>query len=128
MNTCSSMMIQAQKLKDLRCCLECAIARMLEIRCYLVSPASSPPQHASQNAGAYPLSHPHHAYTHVRKCKSFRLLEHWQSGITKLSSRPRGSTLCVGMPKTMLRHLNLYCGGPVCGRTASPVELHVACR
>ena len=41
LNTCSSMMIQAQKLKDLRCCLECAIARMLEIRCYLVSPASS---------------------------------------------------------------------------------------
>lgn len=74
MNTCSSMMIQAQKLKDLRCCLECAIARMLEIRCYLVSPASSPPQHASQNAGAYPLSHPHHAYTHVRKCKAFDYL------------------------------------------------------
>ena len=42
LNTCSSRMIQAQKLKDLRRCLECAIARMLEIRCYLVSPASGP--------------------------------------------------------------------------------------
>ena len=34
----SSHIIQAQKRKDLRRCLECCMQRMLEIRAHLVSP------------------------------------------------------------------------------------------
>ncbi len=38
LNVASSHIIQAQKRKDLRRCLECCMARMLEIRAHLVSP------------------------------------------------------------------------------------------